>query len=92
VRVAEFNNLFEITPLSANETKIRFTTFIDLSGSIPDWIANLVSKDAPKDTLRSFKKMLDKGKWSFEGATAANLAHIPSDQIEPLEQLLAQFN
>ncbi len=72
VRIPEFSNLFEITPLDANTTRIKFTTFVDLGGRLPSWIANGISSNAPKVTLTGLRDKL-KEKEEYANATLEEL-------------------
>lgn len=72
VRIPEFSNLFEITPLDANTTRVKFTTFVDLGGRLPSWIANGISSNAPKVTLRGLRDKL-KEKEEYANATLEEL-------------------
>ena len=87
VKIREFNNLFEITPLEENLTRIRFTTFVDLGGKLPSWLANAVSSRAPGVTLSGLRDLLDEGEWDYSNATVNDLSSVAQNK-EGLQALL----
>lgn len=87
VKLREFHNLFEITPLSKNMTKVRFTTFVDLAGRLPSWLANAISSRAPRVTLSGMRDLLDEGERDFDNATVYDLSSVAEDK-EGLKTLL----
>ncbi|TNC92795.1 hypothetical protein [Thalassolituus sp.] len=87
VKIQEFNNLFEITPLGPELTKIRFTTFVDLAGRLPSWLANAVSSRAPDVTLSGLRDLLNKGEWDYSTATVGDLSSVAKDKAG-LQKLL----
>lgn len=58
VRMPELENLFILEPLRDDWTRVTFQTFADPGGWIPDWVANMVARNAPRDTLDDLKKRL----------------------------------
>jgi len=80
VKIREFNNLFEITPLASDLTHIRFTTFVDLAGRLPSWLANAVSSRAPDVTLSGLRDLLDEGEWDYSKATVNDLSSVAKDK------------
>jgi len=91
VKIKEFSNLFEITPLGENLTKIRFTTFVDLAGRLPSWLANAVSSRAPYVTLSGMRDLLEDGERDFSDATVDDLSSVAEDK-DGLRQLLAKLD
>ena len=91
VKIREFSNLFEITPLSEDMTKVRFTTFVDLAGRLPSWLANAVSSRAPYVTLSGMRDLLEEGDRDFSDATVNDLSDIAEDK-EGLTALLAKID
>lgn len=87
VKLREFHNLFEITPLNKDMTKIRFTTFVDLAGRLPSWLANAISSRAPRVTLSGMRDLLDDGERDFDDATVYDLSSVAEDK-EGLKALL----
>lgn len=92
IRMAEFNNLFEITPLSGDKTKIRFTTFIDPSGGVPKWLSNMVAKNAPKETLDNLRDRLDESYWDYSSVSIQDLPIDSTELVEEMQNLLSGFN
>tara|TARA_R110001583_G_scaffold96513_2_gene240876 strand:+ start:231 stop:1073 length:843 start_codon:yes stop_codon:yes gene_type:complete len=90
VQISEFNNLFEVTPLPNGNTKIRFTTFVDLSGGLPSWIANMVSKSAPKVTLSEMRDLLESNHWDYSNASIDDLTSSFDPIRDELKNLLSQ--
>tara|TARA_B110000008_G_scaffold44223_1_gene41991 strand:+ start:43 stop:813 length:771 start_codon:yes stop_codon:yes gene_type:complete len=80
VKLREFHNLFEITPLGKKMTKVRFTTFVDLAGRLPSWLANAVSSRAPRVTLAGMRDILDDGERDFDNATVNDLSSVASPE------------
>lgn len=80
VKLREFHNLFEITPLGEKLTKIRFTTFVDLAGRLPSWLANAVSSRAPYVTLSGMRDLLEDSDRDFDDATVYDLSDIAQDK------------
>jgi len=91
VKIREFSNLFEITPLSKDMTKVRFTTFVDLAGRLPSWLANAVSSRAPYVTLSGMRDLLEDGERDFDDATPDDLSSVAKDK-EGLKALLAKID
>ncbi|MEC9409297.1 MAG: hypothetical protein VYD52_02455 [Pseudomonadota bacterium] len=91
VKIREFSNLFEITPLSEDMTRVRFTTFVDLAGRLPSWLANAVSSRAPYVTLSGMRDLLEEGDRDFSDATVDDLSDIAEDK-EGLTALLAKID
>ena len=91
VKIREFSNLFEITPLSEDMTKVRFTTFVDLAGRLPSWLANAVSSRAPYVTLSGMRDLLEDGERDFDDATPDDLSSVAKDK-EGLKALLAKID
>lgn len=88
VKLREFHNLFEITPLSRNTTKVRFTAFVDLGGRLPSWLANAISSRAPRVTLLGMRDLLDEGKRDFDDATVNDLSSVASPEHKQQLQAL----
>ena len=90
VKIKELNNLFEITPIHEGLTKVRFTAFVDLAGSLPKWFTNATSSRAPSVTLKGLRDKLAKGERDFSQATVYDLSHIAEDK-EGLKDLIAKI-
>lgn len=58
VRMPEFENLFILEPRRDGWTRVTFQTFANPGGALPDWLANMVATDAPRDTLTALQKQL----------------------------------
>lgn len=59
VRIPALDNHWYLTPNKDGGTDIEFVTFVDVGGGVPKWLANMVAKDAPYDTLHNLRKELD---------------------------------
>lgn len=72
VRVAALRDQFVFTPLDNGWTRIEFQTFIDPGGNVTG-IANTISKNAPRETLKGMTKLAtsDKYKNASEDDVAA---------------------
>ncbi|MAX85510.1 MAG: hypothetical protein CMI07_01260 [Oceanospirillaceae bacterium] len=91
VKIREFSNLFEITPLGEDMTKVRFTTFVDLAGKLPSWLANAVSSRAPYVTLSGMRDLLEDGERDFSDASVDDLSSVAQDK-DGLRRLLAKLD
>lgn len=91
VKIREFSNLFEITPLGEDMTKVRFTTFVDLAGKLPSWLANAVSSRAPYVTLSGMRDLLEDGERDFSDASVDDLSSVAQDK-DGLRLLLAKLD
>ena len=91
VKIREFSNLFEITPLGEAMTKVRFTTFVDLAGKLPSWLANAVSSRAPYVTLSGMRDLLEDGERDFSDASVDDLSSVAQDK-DGLRRLLAKLD
>jgi len=91
VKLREFHNLFEITPLGKEMTKVRFTTFVDLAGRLPSWLANAVSSRAPYVTLSGMRDLLEEGERDFSNATPDDLSSVAKDK-DGLRALIAKID
>ncbi|WP_040296563.1 hypothetical protein [Alcanivorax hongdengensis] len=56
VRVAALRDRFVFTPLKDGWTRVEFETYIDPGGNVTG-IANTISHDAPRETLKGMRKL-----------------------------------
>jgi hypothetical protein len=75
VRIPALDNKFIITPMDNGWVRVQFETFMDLGGSVPVWLTNLVSTKAPLETLEGLKAQLEKPR--FANATRKDLPALP---------------
>lgn len=66
VRFPEFNARFDFHWAGGNRLEITYELEADPGGYIPEWIVNMVLKDAPYYTLKRFAKMLERPE--YQGA------------------------
>lgn len=59
VRFPAFNARFDFHWLGGHRVQVTYELVADPGGYIPDWIANIVLKDAPYLTLKRFAKVID---------------------------------
>lgn len=67
VRIPLIDNRWHVFPVREGWSEVQFETFIDIGGSVPKWIANIVANDAPRRTLKGMRKMLDSGDYGPMG-------------------------
>lgn len=91
VKIREFSNLFEITPLGEEMTKVRFTTFVDLAGKLPSWLANAVSSRAPHVTLTGMRDLLEDNESAYDNASVDDLSSAAQDK-DSLRRLIAKLD
>lgn len=60
IRITDLNNTWLFTPSDDGWTKVELTTGINPGGSVPSWLVNAVSVNAPVHTLKNVRKILDK--------------------------------
>ena len=65
VRVAALRDRFVLTPLDDGWTRIEFETLIDPGGNVLS-VANVISNQAPKETLQGLRKLA--GSDAYQGA------------------------
>lgn len=58
VRIPKLDNHWFFTAAEDGGTHVEFITFVDIGGGVPKWLANMVAKDAPYDTLNNLGKLL----------------------------------
>lgn len=75
VRIPDLDNHFIVTPLEDGWTRVEFRTFIDLGGYVPAWLANMVSTNAPQDTLAGLRELVKQQ--PYRDATPADLPDLP---------------
>lgn len=90
INIKTFNNSFKITPISQQQTLVKFTTFVDIGGAIPKWIANYVSRWAPLITLKRMKKILLDPNSIYRGADPHNLSAIADDYRTEIDSLITR--
>ncbi len=93
VRIPMLHNVFRLTPLRGGWTRVTFETQIDLGGMVPTWLANMVSTQAPLDTLQAMQRQLKKP--AYQGKSANDLPtfyHHGSTFVLPEEHLQASDN
>ena len=61
VRIPLIDNRWHIFPVREGWSEVHFETFVDLGGSVPKWIINIIANDAPRRTLKGMRRMLDSG-------------------------------
>ncbi len=83
VRIPALDNQFVITDIGDGWVRVQFETFIDLGGSVPVWLTNMVSTKAPLVTLQSLKVQLEKPR--FANATRKDLPPLPGMDTLSLE-------
>lgn len=59
IRITELNNTWVFSPTENGWTKIELTTSINPGGSVPYWLVNTVSINAPVHTLENVRQLLD---------------------------------
>jgi hypothetical protein len=42
---------YRMEQLAANKTRVTYTVEVDIGGSVPDWMAEMVARDMPYKTL-----------------------------------------
>jgi len=60
VRLPMMKNIWVLTPIDANTTKVRFQILLDLGGNVPSWVVNIFVEDGPFSTLDNFRKEVEK--------------------------------
>lgn len=60
IRIVELDNTWVFTPAGDGWTKVELITRINPGGSVPSWLVNAVSVNAPVHTLKNVRKILDK--------------------------------
>jgi START domain len=78
VRMPALRTTFKLTPLPSQWTHVAFETQVDVGGSIPSWLSNMVSTKAPRVTLEGVQAQLKKSK--YQGKSLADLP----DGIKPV--------
>ncbi len=58
VRVPMSNSHWTLTPISASTTKVDYFIQIDPGGSVPAWMVNMVSTQAPYESFRKLKEKI----------------------------------
>lgn len=56
VRIPILDNHWYLTPQQDGGTKVEFITFVDIGGGVPKWLANMVAKDAPYQTVGGLRE------------------------------------
>lgn len=78
VRIPKLYNRWRLQPLANVQgpwTAVEFEAFVDVGGSIPNWIANMVSKSTPKKTIEGVQQQMSTGRYTIE--TIDELPFIP---------------
>ncbi len=55
VRMPRLEGSYTMTPISPEETLVTYTVEVDVGGSIPGWVAEMVARDLPYKTLVSLR-------------------------------------
>lgn len=79
VRIPQLYNRWRLKPLASLKgpwTAIEFEAFVDIGGSIPNWIINMVSKSTPKKTIEGVKQQMATGRYAIDSID--DLPFIPS--------------
>lgn len=63
VRIPRLDNRFLVTPLGMDRTRVVFRTFVDPGGVVPAWLSNFVATNAPLDTLRGMRELVQQEPW-----------------------------
>jgi len=58
VRVPYSKATWVITPLGPNKLAVTYTIDIDLGGSVPPWLVNLLSHQAPYETFKALREKI----------------------------------
>lgn len=67
VRISDLDNRFLVTPLESGRTRVVFRSFVDPGGSIPAWLSNFVATNAPLETLRGMRELVNQEPWRGAG-------------------------
>jgi ribosome-associated toxin RatA of RatAB toxin-antitoxin module len=68
IRINNSTGKWIITPLENNQVKVEYSLHVDPAGSIPTWLVNMFSGDAPMEIFQNLRKQLKHN--SQESATA----------------------
>ena len=63
VRIPMIKAHWLLTPINDHKTSVRFQILLELGGSVPSWVVNLFIETGPYNTLRDFKKEVEKEKY-----------------------------
>jgi ribosome-associated toxin RatA of RatAB toxin-antitoxin module len=58
VRINNSTGKWIITPLENNQVKVEYSLHVDPAGSIPTWLVNMFSGDAPMEIFQNLRKQL----------------------------------
>ncbi len=56
VRMPRLEGSYTLTAISPEETQVTYTVEVDVGGSIPGWVAEMVARDLPYKTLTSLRQ------------------------------------
>ena len=59
VRIPYSHSEMHMVPIAENHLKVSYWLKVDPGGSIPDWLANMVSAQGPYETFKKMKNLLE---------------------------------
>jgi len=63
IRVQMSEGVWNVVPLSSSLLKVEYSILIDPGGSVPAWMVNMVSAQAPYDSFRTLKSIIHRKKF-----------------------------
>jgi hypothetical protein len=60
VRIKEYHQVWTIKPLTKETTQVELEGYADPSGSVPDWLTNMLIVDSPLKVISNVKERMEK--------------------------------
>lgn len=69
VRIREMTGYWQMTPLDNGVVEVIYEAHADPGGGLPSWLVNSFLVDAPLETLRGFRDLIDESKYQTASRT-----------------------